>query len=245
MTVKVKKAQSKKNKTESCLYASARITKKQRTTSTDAMRVAIAKDVISQLNSKKLIPERLTWVEDSKMGSIEDFIESKVNKIDQDKLDDFGIDLREYVCNIKKCEVCALGAIFISAVSLYNDMTIYPGYYRSTRNKNPYNWKPDSAKCYNWKIFEDLNTSPLIKYFTKSQMELIESAYEGYEGTHEVSTSKEKVICKAFYFKYPSNKNRMIAIMENIIDNNGTFNPKKSISIEDVIDYTSLSLHHN
>jgi len=225
VTTKVKKAQFKKNKTESCPYASARITKKQKTTSTDAMRVAIAKDVISQLNSKKLIPERLIWVEDSKMGSIDDFINSKVDKIPQDELDDFAVDLSEYVCNIKKCEVCALGAIFVSAVSLYNDMTIYPG-----RNY--------IAENLNWKVFEDLDTSPFIKYFTKSQMELIESAYEGHEGTHGVSSDKEEVICKAFYSKYPNDKDRMIAIMKNIIDNNGTFDPKKSINIEDVIDYT-------
>lgn len=221
MASKTKKTQSKKSK------VAKKKPVKQKTTSTNAMRVAIAKDVIAQLNSNKLIPQNFTWVDDSKMGCINEFIDSKVEKVKDEDFKNFSVDLSEYVCNIKKCEVCALGALFVSAVSLYEGVVVRP---------------TGEIEDYNWQLFEQLDNSPLVKHFTKGQLQLIESAYEGDRGVHVAPTDTEAVICRTFHSKYAKNKDRMIAIMKNIIDNNGTFDPRKNLNMDEVIEFAACSI---
>jgi hypothetical protein len=47
---------------------------KKKTLTKNQMRVAIAKDVLSQIKTRKIIPQVGVWMEDPKMGSLEDIL---------------------------------------------------------------------------------------------------------------------------------------------------------------------------
>ena len=64
------------------------------------------------------------------------------------------------------------------------------------------------------------------KIFTRNQLALIENAFETGRGVYKYQAG-EVAAEKAFLFgsKFVDEDKRMIAIMQNIIDNKGTFKP--------------------
>lgn len=99
------------------------------------------------------------------------------------------------------CRVCALGAMFCSYVALKNKA----------------------------KVFEFLNSDSFydVEYrlkqaFSYSQLELIEGAFEGTWIQRESQLENADEIM-AFVDKYACPRERMRAIMKNIIKNDGTF----------------------
>ena len=112
-----------------------------------------------------------------------------------------------------ECKVCALGAILLSKARLYD--------------KIPINYKDT-----NYYVFREWLIGGLLDVFDREQLDLIEIAFEvsDYVVRSFVSypTPDEALIHKAVQFgdNYPYHPtDRMRAIMNNIIDNNGHFVP--------------------
>jgi hypothetical protein len=96
-----------------------------------------------------------------------------------------------------KCEVCAKGALFLAKAVRYNDVFAVE-------------WHEVDTACEEGGV--------MLDHFDQHQLELIEAVFEGWE----VSAAKEGF---DFYLKYPNPKKRLIAILKNIIKNDGTFIP--------------------
>ena len=158
-------------------------------------RVAIAEDVIQQVKKKKYTIETGNYV-----------------KFNEDNFD-FDLDIQSNFDKVN-CSVCALGACLLSTTKFKNKLTFDDvsliDSYSST-----------------WNLFLNL--------FTSHQLLLIENAFEGVlfyscrVGEDKFTarlTEKEEEKCNLFYDKYfTDDTKRLIAIMENIIANNGTFKP--------------------
>ena len=137
-------------------------------------RVLIAKDVIKQLKRKKIIVERGTYCFNPIFCNLKEMEELS--------------ELKKVLAKSKdKCYVCALGALFVSAVNRFNK-------YQITTD-----WAG---------IGKYETTNYLCKYFSDSQMGLIEDVFE--------------FRCPV----YMNSENHMINIMKNIIKNKGTFKPE-------------------
>lgn len=172
-------------------------------------RVAIARDVLSQLRSQKLVAESGNYCYMFPKGSPNELgdIPEVISQQDVDNK----IDLQDiFKKKVQKCEVCAKGALFVSMVRKYDNVPI------------PVNGVGDSY------LDGTYVTSKLRRYFSGSQLELIEYAFE--LGTAGIPTASETVKYNASSFceQYDSDKERMIAIMKNIIKNEGTFIPPKA-----------------
>lgn len=167
-------------------------------------RVAIAKDVLSEMK-RKYIPvagvyihymEFIKGVEDSDMESQD--IQSNFKKI-------------------KECNVCALGACLMSATKFANKLN-FCDIGDSVEHLNN-----DKVK----KLFNSL--------FTPLQLLMIEIAFEGNGGGDRFAVDvfgldKYEFIdivneCDSFHQRYKNDRNRMTAIMKNIIENKGEFKP--------------------
>lgn len=170
-------------------------------------RVLIAKDVIKQLNTEKLIAH-LGFYISNEIFELLDY--------------NHEADVKKKYSKIKSCEVCALGACLLSATKFGNQLKL--GDLKDVLLK------------------ENQNADKLLaSIFSKNQMLMIETAFEGSNGlkyAHDVlgeSLDKEQIIkCVNFRYSYVkddnfiSEENRkqlLIAIMQNIIKNKGTFKP--------------------
>jgi hypothetical protein len=176
----------------------SKTTPKKRKTKAD-MRVEIAKDVLKQLGE----------------GRIE-ATDTKYCRLSAPVFEMAGTDrghseLRSLITNYEKkspvtCEACAIGSLFMSAVMRHNDCTI----------KNA-TWSSLASG-----VLRDY----LSKWFSKSQMWLIESAFQGSPyGTVDHESDLYERCAKIHYkYEYDTDK-RLAAIMRNIIRNGGTFKP--------------------
>ena len=196
-------------------------TKKKRLTKIQ-MRVAIAKDVIAQINSKKLIPETGVWIYDPKLGSIDDHIDNLIDKAMEDEKNDTcrfePFNARDFTKKVNKCKVCALGSIFVSAVNLYDDVELKDG--------------EEAAS-----VFETLDLSPLSKYFSPTSLAFIECCFEGEDSAHWCDIDgKESAIAIAYHRSFRLSKERLIAIMKNIVRNKGEFIAEQDLTKEMLIE---------
>jgi len=216
-TTKTKKSIVVAKKTTKTKKSTA-VAKKPSTNTSAQMRVIIAKDILAQIESRRYCPAEGSWIAGSNMiGDLDCYIEDRLNE----NKNYSKIDIRGYVNKVKKCSVCALGAIFMSQVSKFGGVT-FDG-----------NFTPTSAF---FNVFEDLDCSPLKKYFSVSQLELIEACFEGLAGAHsgDVAKSSDRVSAQAYYTCYKNATKRMITIMNNIIRNKGTFVPSQDLT-EDML----------
>lgn len=166
-------------------------------------RVFVAKDVISLINSNLIRPKNGDWVK------VAPKYQSGEKSLQKEILNG----------NITKCECCALGAMFVSCAITNNKTTTEGGEFEHIGD-NIY----DGDRLPN-----KLNT-----IFSRNQLILIERAYElgdGYFGNdydyHNYHDDGNVAASPAVKFgrKYKNNKARLIAIMENIIANEGKFKP--------------------
>lgn len=192
------------------------------------MRVAIANDVISQIKSKKLIPKPGVWICDPKMGSLDQHIENLIDEAMDDPKNDTcnftEFNARDFTKKVNKCEVCALGSIFVSAVNLYDDVELKDG---------------EEATS----VFETLDLSPLSKYFSPTSLAFIECCFEGEDSAHWCDIDgKESAIGIAYHRSFRSSKERLIAIMKNIVRNKGNFVPEQDLTKEMLIEHLSAMI---
>lgn len=162
-------------------------------------RVAIAKDVIAALQSRQVYARSGVWVDLQKAPNW-----------------DVGVELQP-VFQQANCDACALGACFVSAVKLGNNCKLtedakYDGFQFSTPNGD---WGSDTTGM--WSV--------LKRYFTERQLALIEFAFENGEGYYKDHDVANPDAASDFHYKYEDDAARMTAIMQNIVDNNGTFRP--------------------
>ncbi len=143
-------------------------------------RIEIAKDVLKQLKARKLNVKKGDYC----------YINNEIfaNKNLKNVLSKFR----------KSCEVCALGACFLSIISIIDNFVLDDCYTIGRHKMSPY----------------------LKLAFTDNQLDLIECSFEGWT---DYFTEAEKKATR-FHAK-DSPEVRLKAIMKNIIQNNGTFKP--------------------
>lgn len=109
------------------------------------------------------------------------------------------------------CKVCARGSIIVSAARLFNQCPL-----KSHRDNVPgpvNRWH--SGLDGEHRTFHQIERS----IFTQEQVDMIEAAFECWDAKYPE--------CRKFGEKYNNSTDRMIAIMENIVKNKGTFVPQQ------------------
>jgi len=176
-------------------------------------RVLIAKDVIAQIKTKKIKPTSGHFISAKQNPRVAESIYSS----DLDDSDARKILLTNH---ITQCACCALGGLFVSC-TLYNNNT--------TLNQFVYN---NIGEVINRERYHrDGFSNGLDKFFSMAQLRLIEQTFEGNTGIvrDDMSDGTGKfhahysAASKAFYKTYATPTKRLLAIMRNIVANNGTF----------------------
>lgn len=112
----------------------------------------------------------------------------------------------------KHCSVCARGALLLSRIRLFNSV----------------NWD-DLKVGRTIGITQDQTSDILSEAFYSEELLAIEAAFEAeeYEENDGFIGEDEEYSwdCIGFGLQYPSSDDRLVAIMENIIENNGEFKP--------------------
>lgn len=112
-----------------------------------------------------------------------------------------------------QCEACALGTIFASRVSCFDGLS---------NEEVGFGW---GGVCYD-PMFADLE-----QYFDSQQLHLIEACFEGcFVSDTNPKTEKEFDLIEKFFDKYQTAESRLIAILKNIINNEGTFKPEQNLT---------------
>lgn len=190
----------------------------------------------NQFKSLSLKEKRLIILEDIMESLVEGIYTPITNKYitPPDSHLDSNIKLNPNV----KCEVCAIGGMMISFCKIFNTYT--------------YEEIGDILSCND---FDSLSFSP-IKYFSKYQLRLIEDCFEfnHMEGNtrfipdEEFSSLFIKVsaqIGSEFTITYPSNQDRLLVIIYNMIYNNGIFKPLQELNQDQISSIENLSLVKN
>lgn len=184
-------------------------------------RVAIAKDVILQVKSEKLRPTTGTYIEFRDLRPAFDKL--------TDNHTDRNVELREVLFKTKNCQVCAKGALLLCDILKKNKFkTSYTGLINSNTSRTI-----DARLGSNW---------------SRQQLDLIETAFEERivesrcikNKKDRISFNKAVLFSKIYGIKdnrlridnidyvvseLDSSDKLLIAIMENIIKNKGTFKP--------------------
>ena len=160
-------------------------------------RVAIAKDVIAQVKKKKFEATRGTY-----------FCAPASNIHTDGK-----VQLQDILPEIS-CQVCGIGSLFASKVNLYNNCTLGEVSYKAYGVR-----KIDAERGELIERLRDL--------FSRHQLDIIEAAFEGrFIATDHKINNHEEYLAATKYPKMLKKRDAasvMIAIMQNIIHNEGTF----------------------
>jgi hypothetical protein len=161
------------------------------------LRVRIAKEALAAVENKKLKAKSDVWL-----------AQNSNREVASKK--DIGKDLQEVLQSKTRCEGCALGGLLYAAVTLYDK-------YEVTENTLELASSSDN-------LFEYLEG-----FFESNQLMLIEYSYEGGAGGTKSDAmyyhpdSEQVELAIKFYEQFPDDRERFVAIMLNIIRNEGTF----------------------
>jgi hypothetical protein len=117
-------------------------------------------------------------------------------------LDDKSVDNGDKLPNNYKCQACALGGMFVGLTTRIKNLTV------KTHGR-----------------LRSQITAPLEEFFDVDQLKAIEYAYEQgcvSQGNLDCDYAYK---CESYGREYLDSSKRLIAIMQNIINNNGTFTP--------------------
>ena len=175
-------------------------------------RVQIARDVLAQLDSKRLIAASGFWLTGANSGKLFDKADIIVDA-----------ELQDVLSQTKKCEGCALGGMFMCAVERANKLKV-----GSLDNEEG-----------NGQLSETDTFDYLKKFFSLEQLNLIEFTFEKGRGAAHGVPSDQQELALTFFgddvydTDYvddgnddevgPTPEIRMRLIMENIIANKGRF----------------------
>lgn len=141
----------------------------------------------------------------------------------------FALDKQENFCTLPnseqvdlalnkaaKCEACALGTLFISRARIFNKLKI--------RDAGQY--------AHRGNIGGEFISQDLLTYFDEEQLTLVEACFEGgLTGWCGENLQDEKAsLVTRFFRRYETAESRLIAILKNIISNDGLFIPEKNLS---------------
>lgn len=177
--------------------------------------VMIAEDVLAQLKAKTYVPTQGCWTDDKKFGGFAEYCGEKFDSDDTLKT----VSACDYVNSVKNCTVCALGSIFVSQVRLGDSIKV-------------------SSEHEAYDVFEELYTrnSPLTRYFSDEQLMLIEACFEGAEGMYNSELGDyEGMLSGAYELQFPKDKDRLKAIMENVVRNKGKFMPAQDLTASSLL----------
>ena len=133
--------------------------------------------------------DALAWIKAGALTPRKGVYVSTTNSI---AMKDQGKQLRDVV--LGRCRVCAKGALFLAKVVRYNNVLA-------------------TQIC---EAGNSGNAAPLREHFSVSQLDLIESSFEGWGNTlGDLSVQ--------FWEQYKDDKSCLIAVLKNIISNNGEF----------------------
>lgn len=165
-------------------------------------RVEIAKDVIAALSLGVIRPAAHSSYFYAAFKSFE--TAEKARDEDRELRDVFAKE------ELKTCEVCALGALFVAKIGRLDSFKLH----RESVSQI------GSTSLHGGTIKDQLNT-----FFSYEQMTLIECAFEISD--HHARSLLADVVTAATRFgeEYTNDRSRLVAIMENIIQNNGEFCP--------------------
>jgi hypothetical protein len=165
-------------------------------------RVAIAKDVIRSIELDKIITPNSGIYFDNRY----------FNRIYYyDETSDF--EIRDILLeNTPECTACAIGSMFLCTVLRDDNLSVKE--FNTTHEQN----------------FRGI----IRRFFDEAQLDLIECAFERSPRYCTKLSNLDDDVQKAVNFgkKYTKDRNRLIAIMKNIIRNNGTFIPRNRPSYE-------------
>lgn len=180
-------------------------------------RVAIAQDVLDQIKNKIIRPENGSWI--SWGGKNIDSFEEK----------DGGTSLKKEILENglkQSCDCCALGSLMLSCTLFNNEVTL-----EDVLIRDAFDYMSKTSGS-------DIKTGGLESVFSDKQIEMIEMAFEKGGGLFKYNdnpdweeynnTSLKGCVagkCVEFGEKYKSSKGRLVAIMNNIIENKGEFIP--------------------
>lgn len=189
-------------------------------------RMAIARDVIKSLNEGRMVAAQMgyfnigvpkgTGFEFRTPAGSKKRVENFKRLLDLAG-DDWGdgnkeaadVSLNEAIAGVP-CTVCGIAACFVAAVDKIDDITLGEADGMSDNAMRDY----------------------LCRWFSKEQVRLIEAAFErdfSFAYHHVESGDRGEVsdAAEAFGRQHVDPKERLIAIMKNIIDNEGTFRPQR------------------
>lgn len=169
-------------------------------------RVAIAKDVLAHI--------RYTNIQ---TGSYFSGVISK----ETSKHIDGRENAQKHLTKLQKCEVCAIGACLVSHIRLANKINLDSlglNNHTTCIINNKKIWEVDASEYFIRDILGD--------YFNLNQLYMIECAFEGGMNSERLRNN-DADDCKEFYDLYDTDKQRLKAIMENIILHDGEFNPPR------------------
>ena len=160
-------------------------------------RVMIAQDTIERIKSKQLLVQSGEWCN----------LEYDIRHDNNDK--SFKEVLNSYTTT-PVCTVCAKGGLFASYIGRVNKVSVFESHIGNGSSE------------------DSILHKKLLELFSFSQIDLIEIAFEGR--SYISKCENEKLVKKAmkFHQDFPldtTDDDILIAICENIIENNGTFQP--------------------
>jgi hypothetical protein len=160
-------------------------------------RVVIAHDCIIRIHAEQIKAHQNQF-----FGNLEDFKDNENT-----------VSIKETInnCeNVPTCEVCAKGGLFLSIVGRVNNFTFDEV------------WGDND-------LDSDEHTE-LLNYFSARQLAYIEMAFENAqhldydEDGDPIDFTQEQITnSQEFFYKFEYSNDRLIAICENIINNNGEF----------------------
>ncbi len=180
-------------------------------------RVAIAKDVLKQISEKAMSPRIGRYAYFPREGRVI-LPETPLDKVLEEA---------------SKCTVCALGACFVSMVEMGNQMTVRDALKQEGINKRNTDRILQRELTYKILWVEEQNLRRrLRRIFSGQQLAMLECAFEmqtsfTQEASHLSYDKRVDLASKAMAWgkQFKTSRARLIAIMENIIANEGTFNP--------------------
>lgn len=179
-------------------------------------RVEIAKDVIQQIKAHNIIPSSGQWVKFS--DKQREQLENNFTPADS---------LQSLIINNQiedSCECCGLGALMLSCTLYQNQVSV-----KDVVEKNAFDFGYKYYTSDYGTLSVDnskIKTGGLEKIFSKSQMILIELAFEKGRGfMTPITLIQHSAALFAKNLDLKSDTEILLAIMNNIIKNKGTFRP--------------------
>ena len=195
--------------------------KKKPLTAIEIKRVAILKDALSQIKLKAYDVQAATgYVNQNNGSNLDNEIEkiAEVCEIIENKPADkveFNKYFDKFINKQKPCQVCAKGALFLSTVRKFNNLSLQEAKGYDSLDSLARNGSKIAD------IFGKANIDKMEEYFEEDDLQLNKKGeeYDHWDANHNEDDFKK------WSYQYPDDTDRLVAIIKNAIKNRGTFKP--------------------